>query len=261
MRYFRLYKACIKMNLKTMLQYRTDFFVGASSTLLMQISSLVFLWAIFDNINEFAGWSFYQVVFVYGIFSICRGLNHMFFDNLWIIGKEFIRKGSFDILLIRPASTLFQIIAQKFQVDGIGTFVFGIAVSVAGYINLDVSIGFKGFLLIALFAILGTGIIAVINLIFAVSSFWTVRSNNIIWMVFSLADFAQYPLTIYHPVIRFILTYIIPYGFVSYYPISYVLGKGSVYLILSETLVLVALMIAAKILWSIGVRRYESSGN
>lgn len=261
MRYIKLYFLCMKMNLKTMGQYKTDFFIGALSTLLMQISSLIFLWAIFENINTFAGWTFYEVVFVYGIFTVCRGLNHMFFDNLWIIGKEFIRRGTFDILLIRPAGTLFQIIAQKFQVDGIGTFVLGVVVSILGYSHLGISVGIGGGLLIFLFTLLGTGIIAVINLIFSVSSFWTVRSNNIIWMVFSLADFAQYPLTIYHPVIRFILTYIIPYGFVSYYPISFILKKGSVKVVISEIIVLSVLCLIAKVLWSIGKKKYESAGN
>lgn len=106
----KLYLCMAKMNFNVMKQYKFDMIVGALSTLLMQISSIIFLWTIFDNVKVFAGWTYSEVLLVYGIFTLCRGLNHIFFDNLWIIGKEFIRRGTFDILLVRPANELFQIV-------------------------------------------------------------------------------------------------------------------------------------------------------
>ena len=139
-KYMKLYLCMAKMNSNVMKQYKFDMIVGALSTLLMQISSIIFLWTIFDNVKVFAGWTYSEVLLVYGIFTLCRGLNHIFFDNLWIIGKEFIRRGTFDILLVRPANELFQIVGQKIQIDGVGTFVLGIAVTKVAADGLDLTL-------------------------------------------------------------------------------------------------------------------------
>ena len=108
---------------------------------------------------------------------------------------------------------------------------------------------------------MGTLFIASINLIFAVSSFWVVKSNNIIWMIYSFADFAQYPLEIFGLGIKFILTIVLPYGFVSYYPVSCMLGKESFLYIVYEMVLLVIIVVVALRLWKFGTKKYESAGN
>ena len=260
-KYMKLYLCMAKMNFKVMKQYKFDMIVGALSTLLMQISSIIFLWTIFDNVKVFAGWTYSEVLLVYGIFTLCRGLNHIFFDNLWIIGKEFIRRGTFDILLVRPANELFQIVGQKIQIDGVGTFVLGIAVTKVAADGLDLTLTISNVCLWLLIILMGTLIIASINLIFAVSSFWVIRSNNIIWMIFSFADFAQYPLEAFGLGIKFVLTVVIPYGFVSYYPVSCMLGKESFLYIVYELGILFVLVVLALKLWKFGMKKYESAGN
>lgn len=260
-KYIKLYLCMSKMNFKVMKQYKLDMFIGMFSNLLMQISSIIFLWTIFDNVKVFAGWTYSEVLLVYGIFTLCRGLNHIFFDNLWIIGKEFIRRGTFDILLVRPANELFQIIGQKIQLDGVGTFVLGIAITKVATDGLDLRFSISNICLWFLIILMGTLIIASINLIFAVSSFWVVKSNNIIWMIYSFADFAQYPLEIFGLGIKFILTIVLPYGFVSYYPVSCMLGKESFLYIVYEMVLLVIIVVVALRLWKFGTKKYESAGN
>lgn len=249
------------MNIKVIFQYRFDAIIGSISTLLMQISVLIFLDAIFNNVKECGGWNYNEVLLMYGMFTVCRGLNHVFFDNLWIIGREFIRKGTFDIFLVRPANELFLLLSQKVQPDGLGTLILGIVIFNKALGNLKLKVTLPNVLVFIFIFIMGTCIIATINWIFSVSSFWVVKSHNIIWTVFSVADFAQYPLEIFSPAIRFILTKFIPYGFVSYYPACYLLGKASSIVLIQELGVLLALAVIGHCLWKIGLKRYESSGN
>ena len=49
----------------------------------------------------------------------------MFADNLWTIGRQYIRTGSFDRFLVRPINPLFHLLADRFCHDGIGNFLVG----------------------------------------------------------------------------------------------------------------------------------------
>jgi ABC-2 type transport system permease protein len=80
-------------------------------------------------------------------------------------------------------------------------------------------------------------------------------------MVFSMNEFAKYPLSIYHGAIRILLTWIIPYGFVSFYPASYLLGRDVGQLVwLSPIVALVFIFIAYRA-WLFGLRHYSSTGS
>lgn len=80
-------------------------------------------------------------------------------------------------------------------------------------------------------------------------------------MIFSFADFAQYPLEAFGLGIKFVLTVVIPYGFVSYYPVSCMLGKESFLYIVYELGILFVLVVLALKLWKFGMKKYESAGN
>ena len=260
-KYLRLSFCLFKMNMKKIKQYKKDAFIGIISNLLTQVASIVFLWVIFDNIKVFAGWTYYEELLIYGVFSICRGLNNIFFDNLWVVGKEYIRKGTFDMLIVRPANVLFLIIKEKIQLDGVGTLILGVAITCKAINSLKINLTFIMIMYFLLVFILGTLIIAGINLIFTVSSFWVVKSNNIIWIVFSLADFAQYPIEIFGKFLGSVFTFIIPYGFVSYYPVAILQGKYSYIYLLYEIMAVLVIWIVGLCLWKVGIKKYESSGN
>lgn len=260
-KYIKLYFYYIKMNIKKMIQYKTDTVIGIISNLLIQVSSIIFIWTIFLNVKELSNWTLYEIVLFYAVFTICKGLNNIFFDNLWIVGKEFLRKGTFDVLLVRPANELFQIIGSKIQFEGVGTLSLGFASLVFAIKGISISIGIKEILLLLVSFVIGTILIAGINLIFTVSSFWVIKSNNIIWMVYSFSDFAQYPLEMFGLGISFVLTYILPYGFVGYYPVCVILGKLPTYYMIYEVMITMSISIVSIVLWKLGLKKYESVGN
>jgi len=87
-----------------------------------------------------------------------------------------------------------------------------------------------------------------------------VESIPITQIVFNVNEFARYPLTIYHPIIQFLLTWIIPFGFASYYPASYLLGRDVGLLAWIGPLVAVILLFISYRVWLFGLRHYTSTG-
>ena len=56
---------------------------------------------------------------------IPKGLDHLFFDNLWALGQRLVRKGEFDKYLTRPINPLFHILVETFQIDALGELLVG----------------------------------------------------------------------------------------------------------------------------------------
>ena len=125
LRYTRLYWYFLVQRFKILMEYRVNFLIGASSTFFLQGSSILAIWVVMRQIPSLNGWSFDEVLLVYGLVTLAKSINHMFADNLWTIGRQHIRTGGFDRFLVRPIDPLFHLLADRFCHDGIGNFVTG----------------------------------------------------------------------------------------------------------------------------------------
>lgn len=260
-RYARLYWQFFKMHLKVMMEYRTDFYIGVASVFFVQGASVFFVKVVFDHIESIQGWTYYEVLFIYGIALTGRSLEHIFFDSLWIIGWNYIRSGQFDRLLVRPVNPLFQIIAERVQQDGFGHLIIGLFVLGTSMHHLDIVWGWPDFLMLAVMIVSSGAIFMSINLFFATLSFWMVDSFPIMLAVHGLNDFARYPLTIYNKGIRFLLTWIIPYGFTAFYPSAYFIShSGYRSTALWSPFAAAAACVIAYLFWKKGLKSFTSTG-
>ena len=217
-RYLFLYTVYFKQHLKVMMEYKVDFIIGVSSVFIQQFATIFFIKVVFDHIETLKGWNFHQILLIYGIAFAGRAIHHIF-DNLWTIGWQYIRTGNLDRLLIRPINPLFQIIAERVQQDGFGQLIISGIMLYYSISHLAITLT-VGNVLMLMIMIVSSGLIFVaLNLLFITFSFWMTDSLPIVSAVFNLSDFSCYPITIYNKVIAFILTFIIPYSFTSFYPV------------------------------------------
>lgn len=261
-RYARLYGVFFKQQLKVMMEYRVDFFIGVASVFLIQFTSVFFVSIVFQQIQELNGWSFYEVLFIFGIASTGRSVHHIFFDNLWTLGWQYIQNGNFDRLLLRPINPLFHLIADRVQQDGFGQLLIGLIVLGTAIPHLSIEWSVVNVLLLIVM-ILSSGMIFVaVNLLFATFSFWIVDSLPIVVAVFNVSDFARYPLTIYNKGLRLLLTWVIPYGFTAFYPAAAFIGHdGYRTVALCTPLVAVVANLLAYAFWKRGLRAFTSTGS
>ncbi|MDR0137746.1 ABC-2 family transporter protein [Metabacillus idriensis] len=260
-RYAKLYYIFAKNHIKVMMEYRVDFFIGVISVMLQQFASIFFVKVVFDHIEQINGWTFYEILFIYGIAAAGRSLHHIFFDNLWTLGWQYIRPGQMDRLLIRPINPLFHVCADRLQQDGLGQLAIGIIILAAAFPHLDLAFGMMDWVMLVVMIISSGLIYIAINLFFATFSFWMVDSLPVVYAVFNLSEFAKYPLTIYNKTIRVFLTWIIPYGFTAFYPAAWFLDRnGYTFVGAVSPLVGVGSIALAYIFWLYGLRAYTSTG-
>ena len=95
-RYLRLYKVMIAQFLKTIMQSKVDFLIGLFGFFFTQIMGIVFLYLVFQQIPNLQGWTFEQLIFIYGFAQLPRGIDHLFTDNIWLVGWRMVINGDFD---------------------------------------------------------------------------------------------------------------------------------------------------------------------
>jgi len=92
-RYLRLYGYFLQQRFKILMEYRVNFLIGATSTIVMQIAGLLAIWVVMRQIPSLNGWNFDEVLLVYGLITASESITHMFADNLWTIGWGYVRSG------------------------------------------------------------------------------------------------------------------------------------------------------------------------
>jgi ABC-2 type transport system permease protein len=256
-----LYGLFLGLQLKSYLEYRANFIIGALSTLFMQAGSVAAVWVVMSNVETIQGWGFDEIALMYGLLTVAKSINHMFADNLWTVGRTYIRTGMFDRFMVRPIDPLFHLLADRFCYDGIGNFLVGSSLIVRSAFVLGAGWGPLEWLYLLVMALSGGLIFIALNLITCVSAFWIMDSVPVTRAVFDNHFFAQYPLGIYPRAIGLLLTWAVPYAFASYYPASFLLGRDVGALAWLSPLVAAVLLVIGYRLWSFGLRHYVSTGS
>ncbi|MBV9282211.1 MAG: ABC-2 family transporter protein, partial [Chloroflexi bacterium] len=123
----RLYLRLIGARVRAQLQYRLSFaldLLGAFFISFIDFLAIVFL---FSHLPRLAGWSLQEVAFFYGTANMAFAFCDLAVGHLDMF-PQMIRDGSFDLILIRPAGSLFQVISSDLAMRRIGRVLQGLAV-------------------------------------------------------------------------------------------------------------------------------------
>ena len=264
-RLFRIHRIFVAQELKRMMEYKGDFLVGIIGFLMVQCSNLLFLWIIFNNIPSLMGWSLNEVVFIYGFSLIPKGIDHLFFDNLWGLGYWIVDKGDFDKYLTRPINSWFYVLCEKFCVDALGEIIVGVSMIVYSVMTMPsgISADINWWRLLPVMIVMPfiIMIFTSVKTATAAISFWTKRSGHVTHMCYMTNEFAKYPVKIYNGVIKTAITYILPFALTAYYPAIYILRGESAWSLPVTIGISLALFAVSQFIWHKGIKAYESAGS
>lgn len=247
--------------LRRLLQYRVDFVLGCAGFAVSVLTRALFIYLVFQQVALIDGWSYHEVLFLFGFSLIPRGLDHMFTDQLWELGRKLVQRGEFFKYLIRPINPLFHLVSERFfYPDGLGEMLAGAAI--LGYAASQLGLGLgPGQLAVAVVLVLsGALIYTAIKLAFGALAFWTVSSLPAMNAAYQVSSFVKYPLDIFHPAIQNLLLWVLPFGFTAYVPVRYLL-RGDTSLVYWTPLVALLSFVLALQVWRAGVNRYEMTGS
>ncbi|WP_428908150.1 ABC transporter permease [Niallia sp. Krafla_26] len=259
--YFTLFFQYASQYLKTRLTYRVDTVIEILSDFLSQAINLIFILVVFGHTQLLGGWNREEIIFIYGFFLIPYALFSAFF-NIWDFNERYIVKGEMDRVLTRPVHSLFQIIMERMELESLFGVVTGFVVMAYAGAKLGLTFEWFDVLIFILMVIGGMLIYGGIFISIATIGFWSDSRTDIMPTMYNISNYGRYPVDIYHKVIRFVLTWILPFAFVGVYPASYFLQKQEWYGYAFLTPIMGIVFFGISIfLWNTGVKKYRGAGN
>jgi ABC-2 type transport system permease protein len=266
MRDAALYWDFIKISLKKNIEYPGAFWSHVIAKMAGWAADLALVFLIVWRFDHVLGWSMYEVLFLYSLNVITYALAGVTMFAPFRYLPRLIQDGSFDEILTKPMNPFLYLIFRNILTGYLGNIIVGVVALALSLSMLGLSLSLLGLLHLLLVLAGGTLIQASMFIFTAVPAFWFVKADSFVAMRGALEDFTKYPLSIYDKWIQVLLTVVIPFGFVSFYPAQYFLAKHDflmfhpVFQYLSPVVGLL-LMALAYGFFTVGLRHYKSTGS
>lgn len=261
----QIYGAYLKAFFRMQVEYRTSFVIGIFANGFCYFITFMTFQVLTDNFQDIGGWNFHEITILYGINLLSYATAGVFFWGSILCLEDLVVMGDLDRYILRPFGIIRQMAFTEFGWTFIGQILIAGFFLVKAYIYLGLISLFS--LLFTIYALIGSILIQSAAMIFFGSlSFWTTKSMAIAELVYyDMRRFTEYPLNIYPKQIYFILTFIIPWALISYFPSCVILSKDdTVFVTIMGYLspcVGGILFVLSVIFFYRGLKRYAGAGN
>lgn len=253
----------ILTTIKRRLAYRWDLLIQGLDEILRGLVALAMLEVYSAKTPDLAGWSHDQLLFVLGFSLVPIGLFHTFCGNLYQLSSSYIINGNLDRVLLRPYPSFLQICLDRIAIEDLSGVILGLSLMLIAALRIPGFAWDPGHLLFLMLMLLSAfGVVVAVFMAFAATGFWFEDRVGMVPPVYNLMEFGRWPNGIYHPALKFLITCLIPFSFVAFYPASLFIGSAVPWFpaALTPLVAVIALMVSS-LLWTRGIRRYESSGS
>ena len=257
----RLYGRYVAVSWRSQMQYPGAFVATTIGAFATTVTDFLGIWALFARFRQIEGWRFGEVALLYGVISVSFAIADGLTRGFDVFGTQFVKTGDFDRLLVRPRSTVLQLLGYELRATRIGRLTQGMLAWGIG-VQLSTVDWTVGGWAVLLFAVLGgVALFSGILVLQATLAFWTVESLEIAnTLTYGGVEAGQYPLDIYARWFRRFLTFVVPVACIAYFPVAWVLGRDVPRLAVATPLFGFLFLAVSLWVWRFGVRHYTSTG-
>lgn len=247
--------------LKRRLAYRGDLAVQMLDELLRGGVALAMLQVYASKTDTLAGYSADALLFVLGFALVPIGLFHCLCSNLYQLNTRYVIDGNLDRVLLRPYPVFLQICFDRLAIEDLSGVLLGTALMVIAALRIpgfDASPGHL--LLLVLMLLSATGVVVAVFMAFAALGFWFEDRVGMVPPVYNLMEFGRWPVELYAPWLKLLITCLIPFSFAGFLPAAAFIG-GETWPLWAAPAVAIAALLGANLVWHMGLARYNSTGN
>lgn len=226
MNYLAIYKKMIITACRAQLEYPKVFIIGVVSQWMAYGAQFFANWILIQSFGNLNGWRPLEVLLLYSLQLVTYAVSASFVSDAMGFLPDIIRSGEFDSVLTKPVNSLGYLIYMNFNIGYIGHISLSIIVIIICWVKLGLGITFFNIISIIVTIIGGSMITAGIMIICEIPSLFIIGENLIGKILYDLRAFTNFPLSIYNLGLQIFFTFIIPYGFINFYPAQYYLNKS-----------------------------------
>lgn len=257
----KLYLKYCSINMKSQMQYKFSFLLAAFGQFLSAFTvffSVFFMFSIFNAVDGFT----------YGQVLLCFAAVGMAFSFAELVSSGFaifsgmLGNGTFDRILVRPQSAIFQLLVSRMDLARLGITAQSVIILCWAIPNSGVNWTWDRILTLCLMIICGSVIFSCLFLIQASFAFFTTEGLEFMnVLTYGGREHGRYPFSIYGKSVLRFLTFVIPLALFQYYPLLYLLGRESSVLYMLAPVSGLLFLLPSYAFFRFGLSRYKSSGS
>lgn len=256
----KIFLALKSQYIKTEMEYTANFWMMFLSGVLTRVVSMAAPFVIYSNIPDIAGWKKDEIYLILSFLFIAEGLCSVLFEGIWHI-PNMVFSGQFDCVLSRPVSPLYQVLSYGMGLQGISVFLVG-AVSLPVFLRRLGLWSLPGAAMSLFLLLCGTLLCMSFYLLGNSAVFWfdLGGSTTLPYTLTEIGQYARYPLEIYPGIVRLLLLFVVPYGFICVVPVEILRGSLSWPWCFGVAGVSAGFFLLARAVFYKGIGHYESVG-
>lgn len=257
----RLYMKYVSIHVKGVLEYKASFLLTLIGQFLVSFHVFLGIYFMFQRFHQVEGFTYSQVLLCFSIVLMEFSLAEMFargFDSF----SSTIKNGEFDRIMVRPRNEILQVLGSKIEFTRIGRMLQAIVMFWYGIKNSGIEWNIEKIMTVIFMLIGGTAVFMGIFLIYASICFFSIEGLEFMNIFTDGArEYGKYPISIYGKRVMQICTFLVPFTFIQYYPLLFLLGKKQGILYMFLPLLASLFLIPCYMFWRFGVFHYKSTGS
>ncbi|MDR0445443.1 MAG: ABC-2 family transporter protein [Oscillospiraceae bacterium] len=264
--YLRLGMTYWKMHLKKTFMFKQSFIINRIVQALNYFVEFALIWIMVNAFENMNGWNQYEVMLLYATNIVGYSIAAFFLYRTMLSTSTEVQNGAFDDVLTKPVRTLPYMCFRNLNPDYIAHVTLAAVMYVVAFSRLGVHIGIAEIAKLLLAFVCG-GLVYGGMFLLAIAPTFILRETRFLRnIIFLLRDMSYYPISVFPLIIQVIMTLVLPYAVISFFPVQALIGKQD-YLFLGRAIIYIAPLIATAFfavgLWLFGfcVKRYKSTGS
>ena len=257
--YLRVWSRVFRGGMKRSYLYKTDIFVRVLRTMLVVGIQILLLNILFGKNELYVGWSKSEAYLVIGIWNLLNYLGWSVFSTNLLYLESKVIEGKFDYILLKPISSDWYASYSDFFLTNFITAISGI-ILIAYYIIVEWGNISLVNVLVGLVAICIALLIwyqSIFSLQFTISN----PRNGVLSIAKELLGLTKYPIDVFGESIKVVFYTLIPIAFLTTLPANIIIGRGKYEFILIGLGIGLILLLIAKLVWKMNVKRYSSTSS
>lgn len=259
-KYIGIYKAFFKASIVADLEYRLNFVILVIGEFIWYSTQLILFEVLYRHTKIIGDWDVHQMrVFIFLVLFV-DSIYMILWDPNFSVFTDNVRKGTLDLLLMKPINSMFMLSSQRISISHLPCFFITFGGLVWALNQLP---DFNWLKLLWLFLLVPAGLSVIFCGRFALNS---------TSIIFTRADFLQYiwysvfrlglrPDAIYSGFLRIILIFVLPFAMVASIPARILLEPAQPWMIAWALILPFILFYLLRKYWVFCLKHYSSASS
>jgi ABC-2 type transport system permease protein len=261
----RVYLTLLRAGLAGQAVYRTSFVLELLASAAAMGLDFTEVFAVLTRVPSIAGLTLLQVALVFGIASTGFALADLAVGQTDAV-IEHVRRGSFDVVLLRPLAVLGQLAAADLQLRRLGRVAASALLLLVVATRVEVAWTPARLGLLLLSPLAAAVVFGALFVAAGALTFWLVDATEVTAaLTYGSSYLAQWPTNVLSAVLARLFTFVVPAAFAGWLPALAILGRTDLsglpgWLPWASPLAALVAATASGLLWRSGIRHYVGAG-